>query len=384
MTEDEKVEKGILLIHKTKKGFRSDIQRSGKSSIPIKVPNLFKDNKLNGINCFFIAKQGNIIHLETESGEVIYLKETTTPKKESPSSSSKIRKLPDSFDMSKTFLPSDVRELQIKDIDNFYLKLNKAARYDESDDKFKFFQRDRKKGNYEIDANFGEISHKLGDISKRQYSQAKALCLDYKSLKLKPDWRLIVGLGGESVYKTSMTLHHIYGIPYIPASAVKGITRQWAINSNPEFELTEAEREKKRFKNSEEKAFKQSEELCDIFGCDEKSIYEEARIGNIIFFDAFPTELNNKSIQPDVINVHYPNYYGKNDPPTDTQNPNPIFFLIVQDTPFQFIIGIKPNHSLPIEKGKRLLEKTTKYLQDALTEHGIGAKTAVGYGYMLG
>ncbi len=40
---------------------------------------------------------------------------------------------------------------------------------------------------------------------------------------------MIVGLGNESVYDTSMTLHHMYGIPFIPASAIKGVIRSWII-----------------------------------------------------------------------------------------------------------------------------------------------------------
>lgn len=37
--------------------------------------------------------------------------------------------------------------------------------------------------------------------------------------------KLVIGLGGHSVYETDITLHHIYGVPYIPASAIKGSFR---------------------------------------------------------------------------------------------------------------------------------------------------------------
>jgi CRISPR/Cas system CMR subunit Cmr6 (Cas7 group RAMP superfamily) len=46
---------------------------------------------------------------------------------------------------------------------------------------------------------------------------------------------------------------------------------------------------------------------------------------------------------------------------------------------FQFIIGSKTN---TIETYKIGGLTITKWLHKALTEHGIGAKTAVGYGYM--
>src|SRR5205085_10984928 len=39
--------------------------------------------------------------------------------------------------------------------------------------------------------------------------------------------RMIVGLGSESVLETSITLHHTYGVPYIPGSALKGLAANY-------------------------------------------------------------------------------------------------------------------------------------------------------------
>jgi CRISPR-associated protein Cmr6 len=76
------------------------------------------------------------------------------------------------------------------------------------------------------------------------------------------------------------------------------------------------------------------------------------------------------------MNIHYPKYYGSgNDAPTDTQSPVPIFFLTVHETSFQFILGVKD------KADNHLLEKAYSWLENALREKGIGAKTAVGYGY---
>jgi len=192
----------------------------------------------------------------------------------------------------------------------------------------------------------------------------------WKSKVFKPDWRLIVGLGSESIYETGITLHHIYGIPYIPASSIKGVVRSWIIQE--------------MFENSEEKAFKESSEMCDIFGCDEKSFYKEAREGKIIFFDAFPT--SPPIIEPDIMNPHYPEYYGGDKAPTDYQNPVPIPFLTVKDTDFQFIIGSKKEALANFYVGKTDAGKNKTidiWLKEALENHGIGAKTAVGYGRMF-
>src|SRR5206468_143499 len=40
--------------------------------------------------------------------------------------------------------------------------------------------------------------------------------------------RMVVGLGAENVLETAVTLHHTYGVPYIPGSALKGLTAAYA------------------------------------------------------------------------------------------------------------------------------------------------------------
>lgn len=270
-------------------------------------------------------------------------------------------------------LPKDTREIiDARTIDNFNLKLNKVPPFEENENdysksKFVFFKVD-KKGEVvlNVQPDYSKIDIKA--IAERHKKNIKKLNIELKSIILKPDWRLIIGLGNESVYETSMTLHHIYGIPYIPGNAVKGVVRNYMIG--------------KKFNNSEQEAL-QDQGFCDIFGCSEKSFYKDSRKGGIIFFDAYPTET--PKIEPDVMNVHYPDYYGGNKPPTDYQNPKPIFFLTVKETPFRFIIGIKSKDNTPIQSGKYKdkipLDVTFNNIKEALSEHGIGAKTAVGYGY---
>ena len=81
---------------------------------------------------------------------------------------------------------------------------------------------------------------------------------------------------------------------------------------------------------------------------------------------------------------HYGEYYSKKDQaPVDTLSPNPIPFLTVVDTDFQFLMGSKKlgmQNKLWKYENKELT--LSEWLKKALTEHGIGAKTAVGYGYM--
>lgn len=270
----------------------------------------------------------------------------------------------DSLDISKTKLPEDTRNVLggFKNVDNFHLRFNKLARFEE--DKFKFFETDRKGVKYQIRANFSDKF--FTNVAQRFYGSIKRLNLKFSDdLVLTPEWRMVVGLGNESVYETSMTLHHIYGIPYIPGSAIKGVVRSYIIAE--EF-------------GSAEKQALEDPGFCDIFG-------NQNMQGKIIFFDAFP--LSKPQIKVDVMNPHYRPYYSDPSgkvPPADYHNPVPIPFLTVEDTKFRFIVGINEKDDNPIQQGKFSgedpLSVAFKWMKKALNEHGIGAKTAVGYGYM--
>jgi CRISPR-associated protein Cmr6 len=239
------------------------------------------------------------------------------------------------------------------------------------------------------------------DLKQRQIDHANLVCEDAtQSITLSPDWRLVVGLGNPSVYETSITLHHVYGFPYIPASAIKGVLRNHIINEY--FFLTEDENKRvvnpKDLGSEKEKKALRNLGFCRIFGCPKNSARvnkdneEVAFIGDIIFFDALP--ITEPNIEMDIMTVHYPKYYGEGTlPPADWQNPVPIPFLTVKDksktqkSEFQFIIGLRKgikNQEITInnELIGNLLDLTQKLLLEALTNKGIGAKTAVGYGYM--
>lgn len=246
-------------------------------------------------------------------------------------------------------LPIDTLELIGNlDSDNFSLELNKKPYIIKQNGKLKF-QLDIKK----LDGwnNYGSFID-FNKICERHLKNVKSIFgKQFIENSFKPDWRVIVGLGTDSVYETGITLHHVYGFPYIPASAIKGITNHYAQDCGY--------KEKESTKGTYE----------SIFGTTEKQ-------GKITFFDAMP--LTPPKIKPDIMNVHYPDYYGEGKAPTDTQNPNPIFFLTVEDTEFQFILGCKDKES---DESKDLLKTAFEWMKKALSDKGIGAKTAVGYGY---
>ncbi len=412
------MEKGKIKIDKKGKVKKFD-RNDGKGA---SVPNIFDFTSLKPdvgtkiFDCEYeIDEKERVSKIIIEGKEVPFIQEKLEEKKKKDQTKQKQKALEDTrkkeaednkkiiefykddfVDMDKTFIPKDtenvLRENEWK-IDNFRLKFNKLARYEENEEdpdksKFQFFSKDNYKPKQKFSIDL------IKEIYSNEKSNAESLFKNadsYKILNLESNWRLTVGLGGESVYETSITLHHIYGIPYIPASAVKGVVRSYIIS-----EVFA----KEDLHNAEgiaigEKAF------CDIFGCPAElkikqengttktfSSYYTAtegkkkgdRIGKITFFDAFPFE--EPKIEPDIMNVHYKDYYNDTSgkvAPTDYQSPNPIPFLTVKDTQFQFIIGAKKEK---LENFKIKGKTIEKWLIEALSNHGIGAKTAAGYGRM--
>ncbi len=185
------------------------------------------------------------------------------------------------------------------------------------------------------------------------------------------DSRMLVGFGNESIYETSLTLHHIWGIPYIPASAIKGVLRNWLIIQH--------------FEGNEDKAL-EDEGFQRIFGYQTKKQKKNQKRGEVIFFDAFPK--SDVTIEMDVMTPHFGDYYSNPEriPPADYLSPNPIKFVAVAPgCKFGFRVATFDKKPKEIQngkfKGKQLIEVVKTQLVEALTKSGIGAKTAVGYGY---
>lgn len=102
------------------------------------------------------------------------------------------------------------------------------------------------------------------------------------------------------------------------------------------------------------------------------------------------------------MNVHYKDWYKDINyiAPTDTHSTRPIYFLTISgenDLKFQTHLGAKKQITLKdiggnyhrflignlnLNADSQLLDFVKHHLTQALTQHGIGAKTAVGYGYM--
>jgi CRISPR-associated protein Cmr6 len=184
-----------------------------------------------------------------------------------------------------------------------------------------------------------------------------------KPFPLRTDWRFLTGLGRKGPLEVGFTFHR-YGFPILPGSSVKGVARAWAT-----FEL------------GGEKEAEKNDDFNTIFGRAPKSAEEPGQSGGAIFFDAVPASTKLPELQLDIMNPHYPDYYG-DDPkhptkyPTDWQSPIPVPFLTVAPgTEFCFAVGWRGTLNATLR------EKAEKWLKEGLMNLGAGAKTSAGYGY---
>lgn len=188
--------------------------------------------------------------------------------------------------------------------------------------------------------------------------------------------RMVIGLGGASVLETGLTLHHTYGTPLIPGSALKGLAAHYCHQvwgaENLEFrsEVTEMDEKGKERKRP-------GYYYAAIFGSQQDA-------GHITFHDAWitPNSLAS-SLALDVMTPHHQKYYGEpqgsnEHPPTDFDDPVPVSFLSVVG---DFFVALSCDVSG--EAGQQWADLTFQLLSCALKDWGIGGKTNTGYGRML-
>ena len=208
----------------------------------------------------------------------------------------------------------------------------------------------------------------VAELLKQKHNDQRTYCEsfpsdNYESIQIEAQLEspLLTGIGESHPNEVSMVFDHNLGIPYIPASGVKGIVRfAHTVSLIPEAIQRDPEVEKLgEFNDEDEWTF-----VLNMFGAQKKK-------GEVIFLDAYPKDLPQLHI--DIMNPHYGPYYSDGLPPADHHNPTPIKFLTVAPgTTFIFRAVAK--------KENGLVQKVKEALLRALTEEGVGAKTAVGYG----
>lgn len=269
---------------------------------------------------------------------------------------------------SSLLAPADtVRGLgTVSSIDNFNLRLNKFLSYDE-----RAGEDSLARTNFNLigSPNFDAVGKTIKSLLEAQKTAA-SLMTNSGGLfikELSTTWRLAIGLGTESVLETSMTLHHIYGFPYIPGQAFKAAVRSYVINM---------------YFGNEDEAFK-SNDFCTLFGAGDKGVNKE-QAGGLLFFDVYPVRA--PKVVKDIMNPHFGDYYkeGSEKVPGDYYDPIPVNFLTVIDTSYNFMVGVRKGKEIKFTEtifgDGPVMEQVADWVEKSLSIFGIGAKTAVGYG----
>lgn len=196
-------------------------------------------------------------------------------------------------------------------------------------------------------------------------------------VQIKAESRIIVGLGEQTPYETGIKLHHIYGYPIIPSTALKGVTRAWLEQAEDFGGIEDLELSSKVY-NEAHKVFGSAskdekwKKKIDIKAAGLEHV-ADSKLGDVMFFDAFPT--SSPKMEVEIMNPHFSEYYSNPDqyPPGDWYSPKPIFFVTVASGT-QFYTALA-------SRNLQSFKKAREWLMNGLSELGIGSKTSSGYGY---
>ncbi len=166
----------------------------------------------------------------------------------------------------------------------------------------------------------------------------------------------VTGTGYEHPTENGFLFHHSLGVPYLPGSMLKGLTRSFAV----QWEDIDGE------------------EIARVFGPPPAS--GALSVGSVVFFDALPTVPVKLTME--VMTPHYQPWYQADRPaarpPADWYDPTPIPFLaLAPGARFLFAVGPRRPQN---PQDRKDTETARAWLEKALDWLGAGAKTAIGFG----
>jgi len=269
-------------------------------------------------------------------------------------------------------------------ITNFGLLFQKYAAYDNSKlEHKKTIERISKQATQALAA----AANALKELHSRQEAVLKNVesSCSFTATLLSP---LITGVGNAHPGEVGMTFDRNTGLPYIPASSIKGVVRMAYCVELYEDVKNKGKKNDFITENVQRNdrnigvCIKDNEPgLVHLFGHPDPSS-EDASRGQIVFLDAFPATVPNTgpNIRLDIMNPHYSSYYGGSEAPVETENPVPIKFLTVAlGTAFVFRWFVRPLRGA-LAVAEHELDLLERAWERALTQMGLGAKTAIGYG----
>ena len=186
-----------------------------------------------------------------------------------------------------------------------------------------------------------------------------------------PKADLVVGLGSKSVLEAGIRLHHTYGLPMIPGSALKGLASHYCNRCWGQWGVQDPPRENRLFRRNEK-------------GSHHELLFGTTNDGGVIaFHDAWitPESLRKAGLMLDVMTPHHPAWQIEGGaPPTDLDKPAPVPFLSVSGTFRVCVSWVGPRD---FQQAEKWTELAFCLLTEALAEWGIGGKTSSGYGRLV-
>ena len=208
--------------------------------------------------------------------------------------------------------------------------------------------------------------------------------------------RLLIGHGNASAIDVGLMVHHTWGVPVIPGSALKGLVahyvdatygpvepgkKPWEQHDDERARVdyqgvTWNRRRIERGPGAIYRALFGAPDAREDATMRERDFEAGAAAGLVTFHDALyvPGSIpDNKPFAADVLTVHQKGYYDSSgrSAPNDYDSPNPVAFLTVRP---------KCRLLLALSGPSDWTELAAQLLADALKTWGVGGKTAAGYG----
>jgi len=197
--------------------------------------------------------------------------------------------------------------------------------------------------------------------------------------------RLLVGSGNASGSDVGLHLHHTWGVPMVPGSAVKGVLSHYlhaVYGPDPEHDsispvaANHPDPDRARFRRPGRKPATPPGDwqriICGSADYDDVP----ATAGHVIFHDMLLMPSDGRDgdshmLDQDVLTPHHSGYHTGSGVASDFEDPTPVPFLAVPPgTRFLLAVG-----------GQRAwAEFAIRRLAEAVADWGVGAKTAAGYG----
>ena len=191
---------------------------------------------------------------------------------------------------------------------------------------------------------------------------------------------LVTGLGNEHPLENGFAFLNPYGLPYLPASGVKGVIRRAAEElASGQWGETQGW--------SKEPCGENGRTMIDVLcGVETPSGSQNHARGALSFWDVTP-QPREERLDVEIMTPHQAHYYQEGESPHDSGNPNPIAFLAVPSgSAFTFHVVCDltrlQRHAPDLAESARWKTLLAAAFNHAFDWLGFGAKTSVGYGAM--